>query len=264
MEQYLNRKIIQSVFKEYTYNSLTLNSIVSDNNQRIKEIFKNKLTTQKNKYLLFCILCCIIYKYNTTFYNIISSWELNTDNFKVINIDDGELVYGIYKFDNNIVYFFKGSSSIKDFLSNIQFSTTRDTLLAGKVHTGFHGILAKDSRYLDIIKGIISLPKNVNIYLTGHSLGAALASILKVYIDNILNRQTFLVTFGCPRVGDSRFSKQVSDSVRIVNENDCVTKLPLPISYIHFSKKMLLGKECISSFSVKDHSIDSYFEKLLV
>lgn len=262
MESYVNKKFVERIFTEDVVNVCNSTGILSANPEEIKAIFKSGVSTQKNKQLMFCLLCAAIYRYDTFFYELINHWGLNRKDFKVVNIDEGSLVYGRYTFEGSAVYFFKGSSSIKDFLVNIELVQTKDSLLYGKIHKGFHNVLTKDSRHLDILKDIFSLPKGTNIYFTGHSLGGALCSLIHCYTQSILMVNTELITFGCPRVGDAEFSKQIKYSNRLVNGNDAVSRLPLPISYRHSEKKQLLGKESYLKFSLSSHSIDSYYNSL--
>lgn len=262
MECYINRKVVEQVFTEDSVSLCGSNTIFTETAETVSDIFKNGVSTQKNKQLLMCLLCSAIYRYDSFFYHLINFWGLDKKDFKIIDIDEGSLVYGRYTFEGGTVYFFKGSSSIKDSLANIDMLQTKDTLLEGKVHRGFHGVLSKNSRYLDIVKDIFSLPKGAKVYLTGHSLGGALATIMSCYVNDIVDREVELITFGCPRVGDSVFSRQIKDSSRIVNGDDAVCRLPLPISYRHSEKKELLGKESFFGFSLRQHSIDSYYNSL--
>lgn len=83
-----------------------------------------------------------------------------------------------------------------------------------------------------------------DIYVAGHSLGGAMASIAAVYIniDILDNQQTslYLMTFGQPRTGDKDYAKYVDDNLnhfcyRVVNSGDLVSKIPSSKSIV--SKK---------------------------
>ncbi len=69
-----------------------------------------------------------------------------------------------------------------------------------------------------------------DICVTGHSLGAALASLAFTYLRD---PATSLYTFGCPRVGDPAFCARIMDAAqaqrcyRIVDNQDLVTHVPL-------------------------------------
>ena len=104
-----------------------------------------------------------------------------------------------------------------------------DTGQGMKVHQGFQRALNEVWQELvDAIKQLHSSSRT--LWMTGHSLGAALATLAAERYKNIQG----LYTFGSPRVGDSRFRAQFSvRGYRLVHNNDIVTELPLPGIYFH-------------------------------
>ena len=84
------------------------------------------------------------------------------------------------------------------------------------------------------------------VFLTGHSLGGALATVcaLDVWIKLRVSRRHILVsTFGAPRVGNIPFARVYDSAIalhwRVVLGPDLVTNLP-KIGYKHVGKKALL------------------------
>ena len=72
----------------------------------------------------------------------------------------------------------------------------------------------------------------VPIYLTGHSLGGALAQIAAAELGD--DQVAACYTFGSPRVGNMYFDLWVKPpSYRVVNYADIVPQVPLPIGYRH-------------------------------
>lgn len=72
---------------------------------------------------------------------------------------------------------------------------------------------------------------STSLILTGHSLGAAIATLVASVV-----RPARLITLGSPRVGDASFAQTLTgiDCTRIVNCCDAVAGLPPPISgYTH-------------------------------
>ena len=68
------------------------------------------------------------------------------------------------------------------------------------------------------------------IWITGHSLGAALATLAADRYRNVKG----LYTYGSPRVGDKDFKKNFRmNTYRFVNNNDIVTKVPPAGMYRH-------------------------------
>jgi len=92
----------------------------------------------------------------------------------------------------------------------------------GKVHRGFKAALAEI--WTDLEDYISTLQKNnLKIWLTGHSLGAALATLAADRYGNVQG----LYTFGSPRVGDPDFKKGFTvNAYRFVCNSDIVTKVP--------------------------------------
>lgn len=113
----------------------------------------------------------------------------------------------------------------------------------GYVTAGFRGIyVSLRQQMIDALNTIfetIDVENVSKIYVTGHSLGGALATLA---IPDILNNTTFkkdkiqdkitLYTFASPRCGDSTFAenfeKQGIKHWRIANTEDFVTTLPFP------------------------------------
>ena len=110
----------------------------------------------------------------------------------------------------------------------------------GLVHCGFAQAL--DKVYDNIVRWIDeqNLDGERNITCTGHSLGAALATIMASRLD-----ANELYTFGSPRVGNRDFVKEIkNDGVkhyRFVNNNDVVTKVPFPIRFVHHGELVYIN-----------------------
>ena len=104
----------------------------------------------------------------------------------------------------------------------------------GRIHSGFAkalGYVWKD--VYDICDELHT--QGVKLFVTGHSLGAALAVLLAARFA-FADMPVELTTFGCPRVGDGRFAAYVNEAVpgheRWVNNSDVVTRLPLSANWI--------------------------------
>ena len=123
---------------------------------------------------------------------------------------------------------FRGSQQIRDWYTNLKFNKVpiKDPLdedsYVGKMHEGFHeAYKSVESDINEQLKDIKHLP----IYITGHSLGGALAVIATWY----QNKQELAAcyTFGAPRVGDSELKGRFRTPIyRIVNGADPVPTIP--------------------------------------
>ena len=101
----------------------------------------------------------------------------------------------------------------------------------GRVHSGFSASL---SSILAPIESWLHDTNPSRLLLTGHSLGAALATILAARLADG-DRPIELVTFGSPRVGDEALAASLGSLAvrRYVNCTDAVASLPPPLIYSH-------------------------------
>ncbi|XP_012077652.1 uncharacterized protein LOC105638454 isoform X2 [Jatropha curcas] len=127
-----------------------------------------------------------------------------------------------------------------------------------QVHSGF--LSAYDSvriRIISIIKLAIGYnddeaepPVKWHVYVTGHSLGGALATLLALELSSsqLLKRGAISLTmynFGSPRVGNRRFAEvynqKVKDSWRVVNHRDIIPTVPRLMGYCHVAQPVYLA-----------------------
>lgn len=128
-----------------------------------------------------------------------------------------------------------------------------------------------------------------NIIFTGHSLGAALATIGAAYTKAMLpKKQVYCYTYGCPRVGNDAFADWFDDNIdggyRVFNEQDPVSMIPISHRFCHVTNGLCITDNldvlktsedhnwCIRPFVsalaldlsnlVQDHNIDLYIDRL--
>ncbi len=111
----------------------------------------------------------------------------------------------------------------------------------GNVHRGFKAALLEV--WTDLEDYVSNLQKdNLKIWITGHSLGAALATLAADRYGNVQG----LYTYGSPRVGDQDFKKDFNvNTYRFVNNSDIVTKVPPPGMYCHVGELKYIDSEGI-------------------
>ncbi len=99
----------------------------------------------------------------------------------------------------------------------------------GLVHAGFAGALAELRAGLDAVKPSI----NCRLLITGHSLGAAMATLLASAWHADM-KEMALYTFGSPRVGDHAFTETLANvsNFRCVDCTDIVTRVPKPVPLV--------------------------------
>jgi hypothetical protein len=132
-------------------------------------------------------------------------------------------------------------AGLRDWMTNLQAALVPDGF-GGRVHAGFQRGLQEVWSELCALLGpvLAQNPASSGVWLTGHSLGAALATLAA---DRALQQRAFpvrgLYTFGSPRVGDAAFARRVdtgalkSRAFRFVNHLDIVPSVPPPWGYRH-------------------------------
>ncbi|HLO17928.1 MAG TPA: hypothetical protein VK206_24070 [Anaerolineales bacterium] len=147
--------------------------------------------------------------------------------------------------DGYAVLAFRGTEIAKREDVLIDAEATRISVLEGRVHSGFR--IAYESVGKEIEESILSL-KNIPLYITGHSLGAALATVATQRLEhNPWIRETIAAcyTFGSPRVGDQHYDIEFKSPIyRVVNTTDVVTVIPLvAMGYVHIGDVRYLGRK---------------------
>lgn len=168
-----------------------------------------------------------------------------------------------------------------DILADMKAGKNIETSAGGKVHSGFRSEINKI--WSAIEKSIVDIEK---LDITGHSLGAAMATIAA---SRIQNKVETLVTFGSPRVGDKHFVDNLNVChYRVQNNCDDVTKVPPRLmgfrhhgthTYMNFygqfrslnpwqrvkdmMRSRILGWKTGERFlGVKDHLMTNYIDQL--
>lgn len=153
--------------------------------------------------------------------------ELGTLRMKLIDtFDQGGTQAILVSFGNLIILAFRGTeaTSIKDIKSDAK-AITAPCETGGKIHTGFRD--AYDQVRSDIEKKLGEKEfKDKPLFITGHSLGGALAIVAAKKLSHT-GGHAACYTFGSPRVGDEAWIEDIKTPIyRLVNAADCVTMLP--------------------------------------
>ncbi|TDF56782.1 S8 family serine peptidase [Cupriavidus sp. L7L] len=183
-----------------------------------------------NTALSLALASKLAYERNSTVENItISSWGFQT--YHALDVGDTQ---GFIAATNDVLLIaFRGSESIGDWIGNLDVLMT-DRGYAN-VHSGF-------AAAFDLVKEPIasSLTEigtaGKHIWLTGHSLGGALATVAAAEFSQILGHAT-VHTFGQPRVGDASLQALFQREFplrffRFVNDDDVVARVPPLYSHV--------------------------------
>src|SRR5262245_60637873 len=136
----------------------------------------------------------------------------------------------------DIVLSFRGTepTHLRDWITDAEFRK-RDWHGA-RVHRGFANAI--DSIWPKIHAQLSTIQDPAsglhNLYLTGHSLGGALAQLCAQRLHDTGTFISGIYTFGQPRVGNARFATNYdavlrSKTFRLVHEQDIVPRLPGPV-----------------------------------
>jgi len=210
-------------------------------------------------------------------YELVDHWS-GIDG--LYNHEEQEEIYGLvfrsvtspYRY----IFSFRGTDSLLDTIDDLgtehaQFKTF-DSAISVKsdirVEAGFFNIYTRSEgkkasmqeQLFDLVRRIQRSDKPISsLYITGHSLGAALSTLFAVEAKlNYPDLHIIHVNFASPRVGNAAFAQWVSttfqapdQSLRIVNVHDLIPKMPPEeLGYLHttqayfisFYKKESLGK----------------------
>ncbi len=166
------------------------------------------------------------------------------------------------------VLVFRGTQTQAEWLQNlnakqVKYNSPGDRDY-GEVHEGFLGLTEKlEPDPVEIAK---QLDPTIPCYITGHSLGAAVATLVAMKIAlqvPQLKDQIQLYTFAGPRVGSPKFvkahSQLIPNSYRIVNLADSVPLVPpvsLGNSYTHIGQKWAFLAQLEDT--LLNHVVDTY------
>lgn len=208
------------------------------------------------------------------------------------DVDTGAEAYLWYYTENDqnkkIAYItFRGTNNIQDALSDVKVALHEFSGKA-KIHRGFYDqFMAIEPQITTELKKEVA---NIEeIQLSGHSLGAGLATVAAVYYAYFHKFMTSCITVGSPRVGNQEFINMflhnVQRHLRIVCSQDPVPNFPLCPEYVHTPLCLQIDDDCkiyvsnmndyplyqrvfvtIMSFNpfhpVEDHFVNEYARRL--
>jgi predicted lipase len=185
----------------------------------------------------------------------------------------------------NLAVVFRGSESIKDWYYDLQIlkHKYKDKIW---IHSGFYNQLHSDNIHLCIInkvRSILDQYPDYKIFVTGHSLGGALATLFGYILAHEIDNFITVVSFASPRIGNYHWKKSFEEKLnlkhfRVTNNRDLITATPT-INYYHVGTDIKLYKDSFyinvgkthscfdytifSNWSVIDHSCELYYENLV-
>jgi len=172
---------------------------------------------EKNQLLTFANISAITYddpkisksKFKTLGYTVVEFFDIDNAQAYLLKSSDGTHVLS-----------FRGTevSEPSDILADLKSGKNIEAI-GGKIHVGFKGEINK--LWPTIEKAVANID---SLYVTGHSLGAAMATIAS---GRMQSKVTALITFGSPRVGNKEYVNSLTVThYRVQNNCDDVTKVP--------------------------------------
>ena len=206
-------------------------------------------------------------------YCVSDAWDCETcmDNYKLNYVIDQHGERAIVGMNNKNTLFIsiRGSENIMNWVDNIQVRKTtpyNDTNI--EVSKGFY----KAYTYLkndifDKLNILRSKYNTNNLLITGHSLGAAIGTLLAfdiLYTNDNYNIE-HLITFGSPRIGNDVFVKSFEKynllHYRVTHYNDIVPHVPQEfLDYLHIPSEIWYDEEntnikiCDDNYTEEDNT----------
>ena len=185
-------------------------------------------------------------------------------------------IFGIMFYFQNILWIiFRGTLSVKEFAQDLDIKQSPFSISSNKqnklllsqivssdlqpsVHNGF---LSVYNNFKIKMFNTINKYKPSKIVVSGHSLGAAIATIAGLDIKD-KNHNVTVYNFASPRVGDINFCKAIQtvnlSLYRIVNTEDIIPTLPMPVMLnLENPDNPYIYKHCgtLISFSINWESV---------
>lgn len=168
--------------------------------------------------------------------NTISNQQTDTQ----VRVEEGH--------DGEMFVIFPGSASMRDWMSNLQVRLVPwiDDASPDRVHRGFGR--AFWSVKTELLRRLESAR---TIYLAGHSLGGALATLTAKYLAEMghLDRVAGVYLYGSPRVGNAAFARAYNQALgyrtfRFCNAGDPVPHIPWLFGrYRHVDTQVYLDRD---------------------
>ncbi|CAB1113920.1 unnamed protein product [Ectocarpus sp. CCAP 1310/34] len=125
-----------------------------------------------------------------------------------------------------------------------------------RIHAGFRRAYVSVNGTLSAVLGsaMEGKPEDWHVYITGHSLGGALATLATLdHCRRYPEAKVTMYNFGSPRVGNKAFAELydsfVGDSFRVVNNLDIVARMPratmggISLDYQHCGRTVMVAED---------------------
>jgi len=159
----------------------------------------------------------------------------------------------------DLIIAFSGTDSLLDALIDLWAIPWRPNVLGEWVH---RGVWKQTSCLIDLL--MPKIPKGSDIYVTGHSLGGAMAQVFAAYLHRKGYEVQRLTTFGSMKPGYEGLADLLWETPgkRYVRDGDQVTELPLSTFLFPYCFDRIATVLPGSPDLFGDHSMEGYLESL--
>ncbi len=194
------------------------------------------------------------------------------DTVRVTSVDNTRVQYFLEKNTSKglQVVTVRGTDNLKNFAEDADYIPSKNPRLDIYVHRGFDNDASK--LYADLLP---HLDKSLEVRVTGHSLGAAISTLLMMYLHEDGFKVGHSINFGQPKVTNKEGAEhyQFLPLTRVVDENDLVPLVP-PVTlldsvhgiYEHFGEEVVLlnGKYYVymTRHNATRRSVDDFWKQL--
>lgn len=142
---------------------------------------------------------------------------------------------GYLQSKNMVVVSFEGTENIENWITDLEAAKVNFTYPGAppgtEVHYGFyHAYMNVEEIVESTVKSLMTKYSSASLFVTGHSLGGALAAIASVALTTKFGYTVTHYTLGQPRVGNplfaDYFASTVATSYRFVHYHDIVPHVP--------------------------------------
>jgi triacylglycerol lipase len=182
-----------------------------------------------------------------------------------------EVFYGfLLESDEDSILVFRGTQRTAEWIGNI-YAVQQDYIdpntgeVLGRIHTGFRRIADSIINPL-AVDAVQQINPNKPCYVSGHSLGSALATVLAMDIAMAvpeLRPQLQVYVYASPRVGDPQFARSYAkilpNSFRVTNLADPIPTMPptkLRAEFVHVGEDWSFVSQ--AGDILPNHIVDTY------
>ena len=143
--------------------------------------------------------------------------------------------------EDTVILVYRGTESVRDWLTDANFDQVASIEFPGCTHEGFYRSWASSATFLETVE---QLAHTRDLFVTGHSLGAALATLAMWTLQKL---KPVGYTFGQPRIfdfaGAHAFGMELGNRLyRCRNNNDVVTRVPPGTRFQHVGQLIYFNR----------------------